>query len=292
MNRFLAAMLAAILCVLQAGSGMAEAFGERNRISFDVRVSAEDGSSEPLSETVIEGPEGTDFRIDLTTDGFEMRSEFLTDPLGDSELLVRAKIETKRAFGLSPNGLPLFEIDRQEKELVVSFDESVVLLPFGLNGGGKTLRIEIDPRRQSAPTEADAKKLAISFNRILSSGEIAINARKIPHNYEVEAAVLKNGERLLAGNAKALFRQAAVVQLARVEGASPTQGLALGIEVEDLLRGRPSDQVSVSFELKSSGQRLITSGRGIGEVGSELRYPLDDSLGEGFELVFRIKEKK
>ena len=143
MKRSLIILLLAVVCAAQTGNREGNGAGAPERIAFDVRVLADGPTPDLLTEAVIDGPEGTDFNIDLNTRGFEMKAEFLTDRVEGSETLMRVRLETRRSYGLSPNGLPLYEEDRQEHSIRVSFNESLVLLPFGRNSSGDTLKIEI-----------------------------------------------------------------------------------------------------------------------------------------------------
>lgn len=283
MRRKIIFLLLAAFCAAQTGNLTAEAAAVRDKVTFDLRVVAEGSRPEVLTEAVIDGPEGTDFNIDLKTKGFEMKAEFLTDRVSDSEMLLRVRLETRRSYGLSQNGLPLYEEDRQEHTVRMAFDESVVLLPFGKNSGGDTLKIEILPGRK---TSAAAEELNIDFLKNLTSGEIAINARKVPHDYEVEAQVLFEGAPVARGDAIALFRKTSDVAI------KGSLDFGLDIEIEEFIRSRPTDLASVIFKLKDREGKTINSGRGIGDLGREFRYSLEQELGTGYELVFRVKEKK
>ncbi|NNE68462.1 MAG: hypothetical protein HKN33_17985, partial [Pyrinomonadaceae bacterium] len=139
-------LLILLIGLLETGNRVS-ASGEVERIRFNVTVLTDDRSRDVLSQTTIDGPAGTDFDIDLNTKGFDMKSRFLTDFLAEDVLLVRVDLETRRLFGLSPNNLPLYEEDKQKQSLRMRFDEAVVLLPYGKNGGGETLKIEIRPER-------------------------------------------------------------------------------------------------------------------------------------------------
>lgn len=285
MKTRLLVLLVTAICFAQTGYRTAEGAAAGEKISFDLRVVVEGSHSETLTEATIEGPVGTDFDIALNTKGFEMKAGFLTDPVGDTDSLVRIQLETKRFYGLSPNGLPLYEEDSQEHTIRVATREAVVLLPFGRNGNGDTLKIEILPQRITAPFE-DAEKLKIEFLKNLTSGEILINARKIPHNFEIEAEVQLSGTPVTKGETAALFRKN---EAAKLSGALD---LVLDIEIEEFSRSRPTDLVSVTFGLKDKNGTMIANGRGISETGGEFRYPLEQKLGKGYELVFRVKEKQ
>jgi len=282
MKRLIAMAAVAAASFLQSGSLPVSGVASAERMSFGIRVVTDGSEPEVLTEATIDGPEGTDFNIDLNTGGFEMKSEFLTDAVSASEVRFRVSLETRRSYGLSRNGLPLYEVDEQEHSISASFDESVVLLPFGRNSGGRTLRVEIFPTRVPAAGDpVDA--LNIAFTKNLTSGEIAINARKVPHDYTVSARLMKDGEVVAEGKGNALFREKASLAL---------EGYTFGVNLEEFTKSHPSDLATVSFELSRKGGGLVTNGRGIGGLGSEFRYSLDPELGEGYELIFVITENK
>jgi len=116
------------------------------RIRFQITtIEEKNGQRNILSKSAVEGPPGTDFDINVDTDRFKMRAPFMTDVLNDGTLRVRTKLHTSRLFGYSSHNLPLYETDTQNQDLQLGFDEEIVLLPFGRNGGDDLLKIEITP---------------------------------------------------------------------------------------------------------------------------------------------------
>jgi len=295
MKRFLMIVLVLLIGFFETGQRV-NAAGESERIKFNVTVLTEDTTREILSETIIDGPPGTDFNINLNTKGFDMRSRFLTDLVEGDELLVRVDLETRRLFGQSPNALPLYEEDKQKQSWRMGLDEAVVLLPYGKNGGGATLKIEIRPERyRVSDHDMESGNLKIEFPKTLESGEISIEAKKVPHDYLIDAELLFNGKAVAKGNAASLLEEHAEIALAAGESAPEAilgRKYKASIAVDGYIRDQPLDLVSVSFGLSDEAGETIKSGKGINGLGHEFRYSLDDELGEGFELVFRVREKK
>ncbi|MDH3530053.1 MAG: hypothetical protein OEQ28_10840 [Acidobacteriota bacterium] len=294
--RFKAILFLIILLGLFENGNVVSAAGETERIKFNLTVISESPLPEMLSKTTIDGPAGTDFDVDLNTEGFDMKSRFVTDINANDELFVRVNLETRRYFGESPNGLPLFEEDTQNDTLVVGLNEVVVLLPFGRNGGGKTLKIQITPERYSvAADRPDAGQLKIDFPERLSSGEIAIRARKVPHRYQIESKILFEGKEIARGNGFGFIEEFTKVPLRLSESAPESirgREFIANVAVEGFTTNRPMDLVSISFGITDASGTKIVGGKGINGLGREFRYGLEEELGKGFELVIRVTEKK
>src|SRR6185369_4496251 len=181
--RFLFLLVLSVLLVFLSGDNRrssAETSGGKRLVRFQV-VTIEESSAgrKVLSETTIEGPSGTDFNINLQTGRFKMQARFLTDLTASNRLKLRADLNTRRLYGNSPSNLPLYEEDRQKQTLEIGFDESIVLLPFGRNTNAETLKIEITPAM--LPGLTNESNLKINLGKQLASGEIYVEAFKIPH---------------------------------------------------------------------------------------------------------------
>lgn len=294
-------LLIAAACFFQSGSRIS-ASSQIERIRFHVTVVTDSTAAGKsggenrniLSKTTIDGPAGTDFNINLNTGGFEMKSKFLTELVAEGELLVRVNLETRRLFGKSPNNLPLYEEDKQKQSLNMGFDESVVLLPYGRNGGGQTLKIEIEPERYDvSQNDKEAGRLFIDFQKELESGEISIEARKVPHRYDVEAVLLKDGKVVGQSTAEALLEETKAIKIVPNKTApKELQGkiITASIAVDGYIGGRPRDLVSISFDV-SDEDGPNANGKGMQVLGGDLTYPLNKRMKD-YEIRFRVTERK
>src|SRR5262249_1065085 len=70
-----------------------------------------------ISEALIEGPPGTDFKVALHGWQYNMDAYFLTDLEDQDSLKVRARLNTRRLYGYSERELPLYEEDAQSHAL-------------------------------------------------------------------------------------------------------------------------------------------------------------------------------
>src|ERR1044071_157529 len=105
------------------------------RMQFQIATIREHaGERTVISSSVIEGPPGTDFDIDLQGERFKMKAKFLTDFDASNALAIRARLQTRRLYGYSAQGLPLYEEDEQSQTLRLGLDEDIILLPFGRSG--------------------------------------------------------------------------------------------------------------------------------------------------------------
>jgi hypothetical protein len=310
--RFL--MLILLLPALAASDGRPtrarSAQGGPERIRFRITtVEERHGERNILSETTVEGPPGTDFNINLQSERFKMRAHFLTDLVARDSLRVRTKLDTRRFYGYSEQKLPLYEEDVQASALELGFDEAMVLLPFGREGGGgaaggDTLRIEITPvRSERAARLSSGKKrpLEIEITKPAPNGFISVEAFKVPHRFMVEAVLLEDGREVARGVSDNLLGEPTELALqpnaqasAEVQKSSPVVNLS----IEQFLRSRPLDQVAVRFDIyradperKGGRQTLASKWAGIAELDSELPYDLNAGYqtGRRYELKFRVR---
>src|SRR5438046_7010641 len=84
-----------------------------------------------VSEAVVAGPLGTDFNLELIAARYRLTASFVTDLRAPGVLSVLCKLTSRRDYGRSPRGLPLYEEESQAKTFDLGLDESLVLLPFG-----------------------------------------------------------------------------------------------------------------------------------------------------------------
>ena len=279
---------------------------QARRIRFQIAtVEERAGARDVISEALVEGPPGTDFTINLQGGQFKMNAKFMTDLVSPDRLKVRARLNTRRLYGVSERDLPLYEEDSQNEALDLGFDEAIVLLPYGRNGGDK-LKIEITPAISDQPVflaSGEQAPLAIKIFKQSPGGAISINASKIPHNFEVEALLTEDDREVARGSANFLIEEAQELMLAPTSRASSqvaANPLAIKLLIGEYARTRPSDLVGISFDLSvvdgQSGARreTVASGwAGNATLGNELVYDISDhylkSSGKQYRLRIRIK---
>lgn len=302
MKRFIFCITLLLFVLWQSGGNFVSANNQK-RIQFQIKAIAEkSGERQILSQTRVEGPSGTDFNINLQTGNFKMQTRFLTDLISSDKLKIRANLNTRRFYGTSPNNLPLYEEDEQKISLEVGLNETVVLLPFGRNGNDETLKIEIVPNLLEVSKEVSENSLQIKFDKEFSSGEIYIEANKIPHLYEVEAALLADGKEIAKGKSECLFDEEKEINLQPLTDSDLSE-FAAKVKINEFKYNRPNDLVGIRFDFnqrKSSGEILsvVNNGGGKGILGEEIIYSLSDEnlpKDKNYELKFKInlaKEQK
>ncbi|MEZ5428941.1 MAG: hypothetical protein R2747_22035 [Pyrinomonadaceae bacterium] len=278
----------------------ARAENESKRVRFHIKTIGQtvEGSGS-LAETTVEGQPGTDFNINLKTERFRMETRFLSDLTIDQKLQIRAGLNTRRFYGTSPAGLPLYEEDAQKRTLSVGSGETLVLLPFGQNGlTDETLKIEITPEILTVSPNEAAEPLKINFDKPLPGGEISIEAFKIPHRFAVEAVLSADGKTIARGAGDLLIEEEKEIELFPTgeTGEKPTAFKA-NLTVDKFLRSVPTDSVGINFSFfrrpQDAGfQPVIAGGAGIGPLGGEIVYRLDQTDfpdGKNYELKFRVR---
>jgi hypothetical protein len=279
---------------------------QTRRIRFQIAtVEEKAGAREVISEAVVEGPPGTDFTINLQGSKFKMNARFLTDLVSADKLKVRARLNTRRLYGYSERDLPLYEEDAQNQAIDLSFDEAIVLLPFGRNGGDK-LKIEIAPAISDQPVylaSGAQAPLAIKIVKQSPGGAITIQASKIPHNFDVEATITEDDREVARGAASFIIEEAQELIIAPDPSASPEVArnpMAINLMIDEYARTRPVDLVGMSFDLslvdKQSGARreaIASDWAGSATLGGELVYDISDyylkSSGKKYSLKIKIK---
>lgn len=271
--------LAAALAAAQGSQPLEE------RIEFQVTTVQESaGARNTLSEALISGPPETDFDILLQGSRLRMTARFLTDLQQDGNLLVRARLDTRRLYGTSERGLPLYEEDSQQHALEVSFEEQIVLLPFG-RGGEERLLIEITPWRTQRP----AGPLSIDLLKTSPGGQVSIRAHKVPHDYRLNAALLLDGKAITATSQQILIeKEESILLPPTTPNAAPTLNLKLTI---DRYESAGSGRLTFHFDALHRGTPAALNWAGITELGSTIHYPISvDGQDCLLELRFELLE--
>src|SRR5215207_9750228 len=220
------------------------------RIRFQITAVEESAAGRKVVfDAAVEGPPGTDFNVNLQDGRFEMRARFLSDLADGGGLTLRARLDTRRLYGYSEAGLPLYEVDAQRHTLRVGFDEAVVLLPFGGGGDAGRLSIEITPARSGRAARAppgDTTEPEISLDKPSPGGAISIEASKVPHDFVVEAVLLEDGREVARGSGDCLLEESRELLLTSVGGAAP---LALNLTVERFEPDTNTGRAAVRFDL-------------------------------------------
>lgn len=140
----------------------------------------------------VEGPPDADFQVTLRDARHQIEVTFVNEPLPSGGVESRIHLQSRRAWGLSPNGLTLWEEDDQRHRVQVGPDEQIDLLPFGGRGEAGLLKIEITPETVSQPGIA-RQPLTIHITQQAPDGAIDVAAYRSPHWYSADVAMVRNG---------------------------------------------------------------------------------------------------
>lgn len=267
------------------------------RIRFQITAVEESaGARKVICDAAVEGPQGTDFNVNLQDGRFRVSAKFMTDLAPGGGLTLRAKLDTRHFYGYSEAGLPLYEEDAQRHTLDVNFGEAVVLLPFGGGGDAGRLSIEITPARLPA---GETTAPLITISKPSPGGVISVEATKVPHHFNVEATLLADGREVARGSAECLLEESCKSTL-RPEGAEGASGaLLLDLNVERYEPGSGSGRAAVRFDLFKDDPRqtggataLARNWAGVANLGSEMSYDLSQLYGAAsggkYELKLRV----
>lgn len=257
------AWIPAVVAGLTVLAGPGRTAAEPAPVRIDVvLVEHDDGKRQVVAGSRIEGRAGIDFDVEFKLDGYGLTGHFLTDLVEPRALEVTAHVVSRRLHGRSERGLPLWEEDDQDRTLVVGFDESIVLWPFGRDRNA--LAIEI------APAPAAAGPLRIEPFALGRGGALRVRARRVPHRLVCEASVVQAGREL--AHAVADCRLGRVARLPLGAGA---QDRTVAVQVEDYQRDRPTDSVLIQIDLTAASGAPILHAMGTAGVGTALPYSLD-----------------
>jgi hypothetical protein len=301
-------LLTLILLLMNSASSLStkSPASQARRIRFQITTIEEKGNQRNIiSYAYVEGPAGTDFDINLNGERFKMKAEFLTDLQADQKLKLRAKLQTRRLYGYSERNLPLYEEDEQHQTLQFGFDEDVILLPFGRNGGDEKLKIEITPVMTDTPVYDDSGKmrsLEINMPKVSPGGIISIQAHKIPHHFDVEAVLLEDGKEIQQSSAKLLVKEKQELLLQPVsQGIAAGKTLAVNFSVEDYQQFGFDKNAVINFDihqLEADGKRetIALNWSGVIRIDNDVAYNLRElylpQSGKKYELRFNVKLAK
>lgn len=272
-----------------------------DRIQFQIRAVEESARNRAiLSESLIEGPPGTDFDITLQDDLFRLKAQFLTDVIAPGRLKIRGTLTTKRLYGQSERQLPLYEEDSQVHSLQIGFDEALVLFPFGRKGGDEVLKIEITPRAVYSSGELQhPQRLLIKPVKTDLNGNIDLQARKVPHKFLTVVQLTKNGAVVAEGKSGCWLEEPQPIQLVplQIPNAPAVPGLVVDFTVNQVPYSQPNSTFGVNFDIRGTDQKVFARNwRGIGEFGIPLQYALPNEIPvnseEGWELKFVVQVEK
>jgi hypothetical protein len=296
-------LLTLILLLMNSASSLSTKppVSQARRIGFQIATIEEIGNQRNvISYALVEGPAGTDFDIDLNGERFKMRAEFLTDLQQDHRLLLRAKLQTRRLYGYSKHLLPLYEEDEQNQTLRLGFDEDVILLPFGRNGGDEKLKIEITPVMTDTPAYDDSgrlRALEIQMPKVSPGGLVSIQAHKIPHRFDAEVVLLEGGIEVARAEANLLLgeKQEVLLQPLSQNPAALNKPLAVYLSVEDYLQSGFNKNALINFDMYQPETRepIGRNWSGVARIGNDMSYNLSEyylpDSGKKYELRFNIK---
>src|ERR1051326_2301476 len=222
-------------------SRLSHSTSSQRRIAFRIATIEENqGARRVISLTTVEGAPGTDFDINLQGGRFQMNAHFLTDLIARDTLKMRARLDTRRLYGYSERNLPLFEEDNQRETLDLSFDEAIVLFPFGSNGGDDRLKIEITPNwsdEMSLTLAGELRPPAINIQQPGPGGAVSVHASKTPHRFNVEASLLRDGHEVARGAADSLIEeQQELVLRPTGEASEPVENFAVNFSLSNYLK--------------------------------------------------------
>ncbi|HNC44593.1 MAG TPA: hypothetical protein PLU80_10535 [Acidobacteriota bacterium] len=268
------------------------------RIQFQIRAVEESARQRAiLSESLIEGPPGTDFDITLQDDLFRLKAQFVTDVIAPGRLKIRGTLTTKRLYGRSERQVPLYEEDSQVHSLQIGFDEAMVLFPFGRNGGDEVLKIEITPHVIEA--SGPSPNLVIKPIKTDLNGNIDIQARTVPHKFLTVAQLTKNGVVVAEGKSGCWLEEPQSIQLVplQIPNAPAVPGLVVDFTVNQVPYSQPNSTFGVNFDIRGTDQKVFARNwRGVGEFGTPLQYTLPNEIsvndGEGWALKLIVQVEK
>ncbi len=283
-RRALPAVLLLLAAICSSPLAPASAEDAALRVSFRIRtLVGPAGAQTTASDATVDGPAGTDVTLDSRAGRFTMVAKLKTDLVAGGRVRVVADVTTRRAAGTSERGLPLFEEDVQRRtvELATDGSESLVVLPFGRNPGGEELAIDIAPALSNTPARTPAGEpapLQIRIDAIGPDGWLRVNAEKIPHGFDVEATLERDGREIARGAARCELGEPGTVPI-----ATPDSTLAaLRLTVSEFERLCPNGSTGFAFDVvePGSGAPIALAWSGVAAAGAPTTYDLGQIAGK------------
>jgi len=282
-------------------SRLSQSTSSQRRIAFRIATIEENkGERRVISLTTVEGAPGTDFDINLQGGRFQMNAHFLTDLIAQDTLKIRTRLDTRRLYGYSERSLPLFEEDNQRETLDMSFDEAIVLFPFGSNGGDDRLKIEITPNwsdEVSLTPAGEQRPLSINIQQPSSGGAVSVHASKTPHRFNVEASLLKDGHEVARGASDCLIEEQRELFLQPTGEASELiENFVVNFSLSSYVKTDPTDEIQIDFDLyrasrQNAREAIASKWSGIASLGSQFTYDLGNTpfgSGKNYQLRFKV----
>lgn len=242
------------------------------RVAFRIRTLLDPkGARTALTDATVEGAPGTDIALEARTRRFSLTATLKTDVMASGRVRIVANLVARRHVGDSERGLPLYEEDAQDHvvELATDGSESLVVLPFGRNPGGEELAIDVEPSLTDQPARDASGALLPPEIRIVDLGRdgwLHIQATKIPHRFDVVAALVRDGRTIATGRAVCELGEPGTVPLGDLSSVRLT--------VAGYGSGCPTDRVDVEFDLLRDDTTLASHWAGSGSSGEPFEYSL------------------
>ncbi|HEX7831778.1 MAG TPA: hypothetical protein VF787_19135 [Thermoanaerobaculia bacterium] len=231
------------------------------RVRYTIRCTeVVDAKERVVYEARVEGEPSTDFDIALRDARVAVTASFVNEPAANG-VDTRVRIETRRRFGNSPNGLPLWEEDRQQHRFTVGFDQQIEFLPFGGAGERGLLRLQIVPDAVAT----SAKPLDIAIDK-LASDAITVRAYRVPHWYTIDATLLQHGAIRARATSRVFLDEPARIVIGDVR---------LTLTASSPSHADPRTTTLLRFDGARNGKTFARHWEGI-MTNEPLRYPLGD----------------
>ena len=217
-------------------------------------IEEREAGSRTLYSAEVEGPSDVDLHVQLHDSRHQIDVTFVNEPLPSGAIDSRIHLRSRRAWGLSTNGLPLWEEDDRRQRLRIASDEQIDLLPFGGRGEAGLLKIEITPATVARAAGNEAP-IQIRIHQNAPEGAIEVSAFRSPHWYDVDLALVRNGATTARANGRLFADEQGTIALAGTDvhiapGAVPYAGRW--------------EFVSVRYESAlATGAAIVESGRPI-----------------------------
>lgn len=278
-RRALASLLLLLLATI-GSSPLAPASAEDAalRVSFRIRtLVGPAGAQTTASDATVDGPPGTDIALEGKAGVFTMTAKLKTDLVTAGRVRVVADVTTRRAAGTSERGRQLFEEDSQRRtvELAADGSESLVVLPFGRNPDGEELAIDIAPALSNAPARTptgEPAPLRIRIDAIGPDGWLRVDAEKVPHRYDVEATLERDGREIARGAARCELGEPGTVPIATEDSTF----VALRLTVNEFERLCPNGSTGFTFDVVEprTSTPIARQWSGVAAAGAPTSYDL------------------